>query len=107
MSANQAGITQTGSQPMSRMRIDCSVKVATPKKTIAAIIAQLLVRSSGRIAPGDVLRSTAIAIAKQIAVITIASATVARKKCNRPSRAFKPKTKPSIGAPFLAPHAQR
>src|SRR3954465_15141581 len=49
-SANQAGTTQTGSQPMSRMRIDCSVKLATPKKTIAAIIAQLLVRSSGRIA---------------------------------------------------------
>jgi hypothetical protein len=76
------------------------LKVATPKKTIAAMIAQLLVRSSGRIALGEVLRSTAIAIAKQIAVITIASATEARKKCSRPSRAFKPKTKPSIGAPF-------
>src|SRR4051794_20536144 len=100
MSASQAGTTQTGSQPMSRMRIDCSMKVANPKKTMAAMIAQFCVRSSGQIMPGEVVRRTAIAIEKQSAAIMTASATEARKKCKRPTRALKPNRKPSIGAPL-------
>src|SRR5246127_2602183 len=39
--AIQAGITQTGSHPISRKRIDCSANVAKPKTTIKMIIDQL------------------------------------------------------------------
>jgi hypothetical protein len=41
------------------------------------------------------------AIAKQISVITTASASVLMKKCIRPRRALKPKMKPSIGQSLL------
>src|SRR3954465_13133917 len=38
-------------------------------------------------------------MAKQIAVIRMATAMVARKNCNRRSRALKPNRKPSMGPP--------
>jgi hypothetical protein len=42
------------------------------------------------------------AIRKQIPVITTARPMVLRKYCSRPSRAFKPKMKPSMARSFSA-----
>lgn len=44
--AIHAGITQTGSHPISRIRIDCSMKLAPTKNTIATIMGQPI-KSSG------------------------------------------------------------
>jgi hypothetical protein len=53
------------------------------------------------------LRSTDIATTKQIAVITTASTSVARKNFKRPKRVLRPKTRSSTGAPFFAQSAQK